>query len=312
MKRIVKYSIVLLLSTSWVAKAQDVDSLLVGDDLDFFLSGDSASIFSLVDSLLRSSEPESSQLALRLSYNSNVIAAGRTLGIENFGLAPGITYFHTSGFSADVTGFWSKDFDPSYYLTTASLGYSRIFNKYFSAMASYDRYFYSIAEDDNTYIPYRNSVSVTPMLDIKKLGIAATYSYFFGDKQVHRIMPSINVTLQKKKFLGLNRVAINPSFSMLLGNETFIEDEIIYPSSLRERLQNLRDYGNWYRIVRHTIHSFGPMNYALSLPLSVSHKNMYFLCTYTYNIPKALPGETLLLEESSFISASLVYTINLK
>ena len=63
-----------------------------------------------------------SQLAVRLSYNSNVLSAGRTLGIENFGLAPGLSYYHKSGLYADVSGYWSKDFDPSYYLNDCIRG----------------------------------------------------------------------------------------------------------------------------------------------------------------------------------------------
>ncbi len=38
---------------------------------------------------------------------------------------------------------------------------------------------------------------------------------------------------------------------------------------------------------------------------------MNFSFSYTYNIPKALPGETLTLAESSFLSASLSWFINL-
>jgi hypothetical protein len=310
MKRLFKYGLIILLSTSWAANAQDVDSLLMKDDLDFLISGDSASIFSLMDSLLKSDAGTSSQLALRLSYNSNVLAAGRTLGIENFGLAPGLTYFHASGLSADVAGFWSNDFDPNYYLTIASLGYSRIFNKYFSVMGGYDRYFYSAA-DDNTYIPYRNSASVTPIVDIKKFSISTTYSYFFGDKQVHRIMPSLSITVQRKKLLGIDRVAVLPSITMLLGNETFTKIETLYPKTIREALENIRNYGTRYRLEEKITQSFGVMNYAFSIPVSISHKKLSFLFIYTYNIPKALPGETLLLEESSFISASLAYTIDL-
>ncbi len=73
---------------------------------------DSLSIFSLIDSLLQNSDVNASQLALRMTYNSNVMSTGRTLGIQNFGLAPGISYYHKSGLYADVSGYWSKHFNP--------------------------------------------------------------------------------------------------------------------------------------------------------------------------------------------------------
>ena len=76
---------------------------------------DSLSVFDLIDSLLQHADLGGSQMAVRLAYNSNVMSTGRTLGIENFGLSPGISYYHKSGFYADVSGYWSKDLDPAYY-----------------------------------------------------------------------------------------------------------------------------------------------------------------------------------------------------
>src|SRR5688572_14430118 len=129
-----------LVATSTLSMAQDADSVLLSQvetDLTF---EDSLSIFQLIDSLLMQGDLDASQLAVRLSYNSNVMSTGRTLGIENFGLSPGISYYHKSGLYADVSGFWSKDFEPSYYLTVASLGYMRDFTKHFSVIAGYDHY----------------------------------------------------------------------------------------------------------------------------------------------------------------------------
>jgi hypothetical protein len=145
---------IMLLISCTVGQAQD-KSVLAG--LDSTMSyEDSLTVFNLIDSLL-SIKDQGAQLALRVEYNSNVLSAGRTLGIENFGLAPGISYYHPSGLYADVSGFWSKDFKPSYYLTTVSAGYMRDFTKWFSIMADYDRYLYS---ESNLYIPYKNTISV--------------------------------------------------------------------------------------------------------------------------------------------------------
>jgi len=54
------------------------------------------------------------------------------------------------------------------------------------------------------------------------------------------------------------------------------------------------------------------MNYAITVPLSVTHKNWGFSFSYTYNIPKALPGEPLTISESSYLSGSLTYFLGLK
>jgi hypothetical protein len=312
MEKTRKIFTVLFILTSCVLYAQDVDSLLTDHEaLDLFSNGDSLSLFALVDSLLALEELEPvSQLAVRLGYNSNVLAAGRTLGVENFGLSPGLSYYHTSGAYADVTGFWSKDFDPKYYLTIATLGYSRLFTKHFSVIGSYDRYLYNVPDD--SFVPYRNSLSITPTLTIRPVNVSIGYSYFFGDKQVHRVFLSLNITVQKKKIWGLDRIAVVPTFCILLGSEQFTISELLIPRSKREALQNYLLYKKFVPEIITTHTEFGVMNYSFSLPISVSYKKINFIVNYIYNIPKALPSETLVISKSSFLSASLIYTFDLK
>lgn len=308
----------LLSITASCAYAQDADtlssqvnSLVSPIKPDTLTSADSLSIFTLIDSLLNMKTLTTSQMAVRLGYNSNVLSAGRTLGIENFGLAPGISYYHKSGLYADLTGYWSKDFVPSYYLTVASLGYMHVFSKRFSIMAEYDRYFYNFGD---VYIPYSNTLSVSPILEFKPVSIIATYSYYFGDQTAHRIMPGISVTLQKRNLKKIDRIAIIPSFYALWGNEIITTVEYILPPTFRERLQNRLDPNNGtpYTIIITQQNVFGLMNYAITVPASVSIKNWSFMFTYTYNIPKALPGETLTFSESTYLSASLTYFIDFR
>jgi len=287
--------------------AQEADSLLLSGVDDALTFEDSLTIFNLIDSLLTYGEPIRSQFAVRLGYNSNVMSAGRTLGIENFGLAPAVSYYHKSGAYVDVSGFWSKDFEPAYYLTIASAGYMYSVSKRFSFMAEYDRYFYNTPGKD-AYIPYKNTLSVTPMLEFKPLLLSVNYAYYFGDAHVHRIMPGLSVILEKRNLTKkIDRVAISPSFFALYGNETITSLEYVRPKNLRELLQNLRQTGTPYSMVQTSRNVFGIMNYAVSVPLMVGLKNWGFTFTYTYNIPKALSGEPLTLSESSFLSGSLTY-----
>jgi hypothetical protein len=307
MRKLPIFLIALFLSASSALQAQDADSLLLGDDLDFLLSSDSLSLFRLVDSLLNAEPPSmASQLATRLGYNSNVLAAGRTLGIENFGLSFGLSYYHKSGLFADVSGFGSKDFDPVYYLTIASIGYSHIFNKNFSFITSYDRYFYNTNGDD-LYIPYKNSFTFSPLLDIKFANVGIAYSYYFGDKNVHRITPTLGLTVQKRNVGPFTRIALLPSFVLLFGNETFTESEVLIPQTRRQALEYYKTYGKMFPVIETTHTEFGLMNYSFTLPLSLSMRNLNFGITYVYNIPEALSGETLIYSESSFLSANFTY-----
>ena len=282
---------------------------MLSDD-STFTSTDSLSIFTLIDSLLNLDEMSSSQLALRLSYNSNVRSAGRTLGIENFGLAPGISYYHKLGWYVDLTGYWSKDFQPNYYLSVASAGYMKDFSKHFSIMANYDRYFYHF--DDAFDLPYRNTLSATSITEVKNVSLAINYSFYFGDRFAHRIMPGLSYRFTKRKFLKMDRVSVTPSVYALWGNEVITSLAYVRPESFREAIANFRRYGTRFRVVEKSKDVFGIMNYAITVPLSVSKDNFGFSFSYTYNIPKALPGERLTFSESTYISASLLCFINLQ
>ena len=283
--------------------AQDADSLVLSQVDDILSFEDSLSIFNLIDSLLQNAPIEVSQFGVRLAYNSNVLSAGRTLGIENFGLSSGISYYHKTGFYGDVAGFWSKDFDPKYYLTIASVGYMYSFPKVFSIMAGYDRYFYNTRSDDE-YIPYKNTLSLTPLLEAKPFMLTINYSFYFGDTYANRIMPGFSVVLEKRKLLKIDKVSFQPTVYLLLGDETLTELVLDGPSR-----QNYRDYGTWFRIIEKNERVFGIMNYAFTAPLTVTHKNWSFMLAYTYNIPKALPGEPLTISDSSYLSGSLSYFI---
>ena len=296
----------MIAASSVTAVAQDAGSFLSGMDSTLTFQ-DSLSVFQLIDSLMQLEGLKVSQLAIRVGYNSNVLSTGRTLGIENFGLTPALSYYHWSGLYADVSGFWSKDFEPAYYLTIASVGYMHDFTKKFSVMAGYDRYFYS-TDDEDSYIPYKNTLSITPMVELKSLLFSANYSFYFGDSYVHRIMPGITWLLEKRKWKKIDRIALSPSFYMLFGNE--IISEISYPYGPIETIIRIRRGLPWFYETQTNV--FGIMNYTFSAPLTVTLKNWSINLTYNYSLPKALPGETLTYEDSSYLSGSLTYFIGLK
>lgn len=273
-------------------------------------SADSLLIFKLIDSLLQMPEdvPASSQLHIRLMYNSNVLAAGRTLGIQQFGLSPGITYYHKSGFFADVTPYWSRNFSPNYYLTIFSAGYLRTLTRHISVMAGYDRYEYRF---DESFTPYRNSLNFTANADFTLLSVQVSYNYFFGDEHVHRIIPSATLVLEKKFFSGLDKVSFQPGISVLFGDAVITE--VLFPRTLAEWIAariRMRNGQPWYFI--NTYRVFGIMNYAFLFPLSVQVGRFTGTISYMYNIPQALPGEVLDISESGFMMAGLMYRLNLK
>lgn len=301
--------LILVISVSSLSlRAQDTVAL-VNNSYEQLSFSDSLSIFRLIDSLLTLEELSlASQLAVRLAYNSNVLWAGRTLGIENFGLAPGLSYYHKSGVFADLSAYWSKDFEPSYYLTILSGGYMHSFSPKFSFIASYDHYFYNL---DQEYIPYSNAFTISPYIDIKPVTFRLDYSFYFGDQTAHRLMPSLGLTLKKKKFLKIDRISLSPTVYMILGDATITE--IIFPSTRQDWIAaylRMRQGLTWYTIKTNNV--FGIMNYSFMVPLNITHHNWSFTFSYSYNVPKALKGETLLISESSFLSASITHYFGLR
>jgi hypothetical protein len=298
----------LFLTASGAVHAQDVRAISTKTDSVLTLS-DSLSIFRLVDSLMiLFDEQNHSVLNFRLLYNSNVMAAGRTLGIAQFGLSPGITWYHKSGLYADLTGYWSRDFTPTYYLTVLSAGYMHPFGERFMAMASYDRYEYQF---DESFTPFKNALTVSASADLKFLTLQTDYSFFFGDEKVHRITQSVSGRLEKEHIWKLDKVSFAPGVFVLLGDATI--SEIILPQTRAEWILawfRLRNGNPWYTV--RTYRVFGVMNYAFLAPLMLQKKRFTLTLSYMYNIPRALPGEMLLLSESGFIMAGLSYRLPLK
>ena len=243
-------------------------------------------------------------MAIRLGYNSNVIADNRTLNISQFGLAPGISYYHKTGIYADYTTYWSQEYNPNLYLSVASTGYLHTFAKWYSLLGEYSHYFYNQPKDSTVSVPYTNNVGLSNYFEFKHMVFRLDYYFYFGDKTAHRIMPSFGVNLVKRKWLGLDRISFYPTFNILFGSEEIVKEEI-YSNVLARILYNRKNSPK-LPLTYETKHTeFGLMNYSISTPISVTKKDWTFLLSYTYNIPKALPGEDLSLQSSGYISFSI-------
>lgn len=290
--------------------AQDADSLFRAPSSEALSYSDSLDIFNLIDSILSMEEHVvKSQLGVRLNYNSNVLYAGQTLGINNFGLSPGVSYYHKIGLYADVSVYWSQDFEPTLYLATLSVGYMHSFNSKFSIDIGYDRYI----PIKNDFFQYKNTISVAPYLDLKPVTFSVNYAYYFTETGVHRVMPSLSFQLEKKKLFNIDKISFTPAAYILFGNDRWTEYEIIDGATPLERFRNYQRYGTPYKIVEHEYEASGLMNYSFAFPLAVAHKNWRFLVSYTYSIPKSLDDNyPYTLPETGFIAAGLTYYINFK
>ena len=281
------------------------DSVALADLNNFFTHEDSLDIFMLIDSMLKLDLPKDrSMMAVRMAYNSNILADNRTFNIDQFGLAPGISYYHKTGLYADYSAYWSREFDPHLYLSVGSVGYLKSFGKYYSLLTEYSHYFYNQPKDSSVYVPYTNNVGITNYFDFKPIVFRLDYYYYFGDKSAHRIMPSIGLNLVRKKWLGLDRVSIYPTFNVLYGSDDATRYEV-YPNLIARILYNRTNTPKLPLIKEINYTVFGVMNYSFSVPITITEKNWSFLLGYTYNFPRSLQGEDSSLQNSGYLSFSV-------
>ena len=270
-------------------------------------------LFQLIDSLIQMPDllEEGSSLVTRLGYTSNVMASNLGFGLNQFGLSPGLTYYHKTGLYADATTYWSQLYSPSLYLTVGSLGYLKSIKKW-TFNVEYSRYFYSLT--DSAYnSPYTNTVSMSNFLNVKPFMFRLDYSLYFGGKTANRITPTVMLNFEKKKWLGMDRLFFYPSFSVQMGNESWLTQHYkFYSTQPADILYRIKHNQPLYYLQNINNSAFGVLNYVVSLPLSVSIKNYSFQLNYSYYFPQALPHEPVGLNNSGFVSMNLIRYLNFK
>ena len=168
-------------------------------------------------------------------------------------------------------------------------------------MAEYNRYLYSDVSED-IYIAYKNNVGVSNFFDVKPFTFRLDYQYYFGDKQAHRINPSVMLNIEKRNLGKINRITFFPTVSLLTGSELITETKAYAQTFLESLIRLRRGLPQFYE---ETQTKFGILNYSFVAPLSINIKDWFFIISYTYNIPKSLPGETITLVNSGYISARI-------
>jgi hypothetical protein len=330
---------------SLLAQYLKSDSLLL-DELELKMASDSLDIFELMDSLLNK-DYQFSQFSFRTGYNSEITYAGRNFGISQHGFHGGISYYHKSGLFADLSGYWNSALDPSYNPTIATMGYMGSFNKKWTFTMSFDHFFYNepSGEDSLTYYPLINSANYSMYYELGKTTIYGDYSFMFGEEKAHRVRFGLMHTFSKSFRKGLiDRVSFVPSASVLLGDATIFLANPVYPEWNRNTRLLIRelmimDFG--YKAVRElwkndrkkyfelekktytkyqeyffdyeysTESKFGIMNYSFAFPLYLYMDRFTVALNYFYNVPVALPGEEIDLENNSYVGISIIYNIPL-
>jgi hypothetical protein len=321
------------------------DSILL-DELEWQLASDSMDILDLLEKLL-SKDFRNSQLSMRMGYTSDITYAGRNFGFNQFGLTGGMAYYHKTGIFGDVSGYWNSSLNPSYNPTIATLGYMGRISSKWTFTTSFDQFFYNKPDDEESmiYYPLTNSANVSTYFDIGKFTLAGDYSFMFGDQIANRLRFNLMYSISKKNWGFIDRFVFLPSVSVLLGNAFIYQVNPVYPEMTLMTRYDIRqimfrengelyvrylwrnDREKYYQLEKLTYeqykdelayyeiseeNAFGVMNYSLTIPFYIYINNFTIALSYFYNIPVALPGETLDLENNSYIGTSLIYHIPFK
>lgn len=235
-------------------------------------------------------------LYLSMNYNNKTYFSGRDIGVNQYNLTPKISYLHSSGIYASVSGIYYSSFNPKWDLTTATLGFGKNFGKQkiFKYNASYSRYFYN----NNLDNAYSNVLNAGLSLRNKKRTISTqlSFSYLFGNENGLQIASTnyalLNIIKTKKTQLDFK-----PQLSIIAGNQT-IESARTY-------------FNNGFPITVYTTHStFDLINTQINIPLELNYKSFDFELGYNINFPNALKGETS-LKNTDYFNFSMAYLINL-
>ncbi|HLF34063.1 MAG TPA: hypothetical protein VI583_07490 [Cyclobacteriaceae bacterium] len=296
-------------------KISEADSVL-----NAIFTEDSLSFLNILDSLL-TLKMNISVFSARLGYISSITNAGRNFGVSQYGISGGVSYYHNSGFYADMNLYWNSDLSPAINPLVTSVGYMGSIKSRFSYSASYEHYFYFKSDDSvQYYYPLTNGISLSPYFDTKWISLGADYSFLFGKKTAHRIRPNIHGNIVFKTKGIIDRLRIAPGASMLIGNQDIVSQNPVnidiagfIQSNGQGRYNALyKKYGDKlfeYLYSEEITNEFGIMNYTLSLPASIMAGNFTLSISYYYNMPVALPGESISLDPNSYFSVNLIYSL---
>ena len=245
---------------------------------------------------LTASLKKSQFLYISATYNSDTYFSGRDIGIEQYNITPQITYVHTNGIFASLSGVYYSEFVPKWDVTVATVGFGKNIGKkkLFKYAVSYSRYFY--ADDINNI--YTNTFNVGLGIRNKKrnMGTQLTGSYLFGKDQSFEIVSRsfIDFNLLKRHHSSLK---FKPQLNIIAGKQTIELARIVNQGG-----QLLTEY------TENDV--FDLLNTQINLPLLYSTNSFDFEAGYNINFPNAI-GDESNLKSTGFFNFSIGYLIDL-
>jgi len=231
-----------------------------------------------------------------VSYNNNTYFSGRDVGTNQFNVIPQVSYYHSSGFNASISGIYYQEFSPNWDFTSLSLGYFNTLGeqKMFVYNLGYTKYFYT-----DGYDGFTNSIDLSFGVRNKKrnFGTTISASYVFGTDESYQVVSNTFVNFTLKRISNF-AVRLRPAFNFIIAKQSLATEKIIFI-----------DHQRILETVNFNI--FDILNTQINIPISVSTKSWDFEFGYHLNFPNAVLKEKN-LPTTSFFSLSLGYLFDLQ
>jgi hypothetical protein len=230
-----------------------------------------------------------------VSYNNNTYFSGRDAGKDQFHIIPQVSYYHSSGFNATISGIYYQEFLPNWDFTSLSLGYFNTLGKKknFVYNLGYTKFFYT-----DGYDVFTNSIDISLGIRNKKrtLGTTISASYLFGTDISYQVISNsyVNFTLKRTPNFALR---LRPNVNFVIAKQSLAIEQIIFVN--RQKVLETVNFN-----------VFDLLNTQVSIPLSLSTKSWDFELGYNLNFPNAVLTESN-LETTSFFSFSVGYLFDL-
>lgn len=230
-----------------------------------------------------------------VSYNSNTFFSGRDVDTDQFNLIPQVSYYHSSGFNATISGIYYENFTPSWDFTSVSLGYFNTIGKQKSFLynVGYTKFFFSDDFDDFT-----NSLDVSIGIRNNKrtLGSTISASYLFGTDESYQIVSNsfVNFTLKRTANFA---VRFRPNINFIIARQSFFFKKLLRAP-------------NGPKLIEFTQNVFDLLNTQISFPISITKNSWDFELGYNLNLPNAVANETD-LRTTGFFNLSVGYMFDL-
>jgi len=242
-------------------------------------------------------------LYVSVNYNSDTYFSGRDIDVDQFNVVPQITYMHSKGFYASLSGIYYGEFIPHWDVTTVTAGYGQSFgkNKLWRYYGSYSHYFYS-NDLDNIY---NSTVNAGLSIRNKKrtIGTQISAAYYFGSELTYQIVSRSFATLNLIKTTK-HQLRFRPQLSIVTGTQ--IVD--LSGGSIQKLLVAKEEAAVDEVIVQSS--PFSLINTQINIPLQYSTKSFDFELGFNFNIPSELEGESD-LKNTSFFNVGVAYLIDL-